>query len=349
MQAKIISNLYYKMKTNRQFILLLVLFLCFYSINSFSQEQEESFKPSGKVYGKVFANFHYQIITEDQESAFAVDRAYFGYKYQLSQEFTVNLKLDIGSPNQNSQYDILKRYAYFKNAELIYTKYNMRLNFGLIDLYQFKVQEKFWGHRYIYKSFQDKHKFGSSADLGAAINYKFNDFISADISVMNGEGYNQLQNDNSYKTGLGVTILPIKDITVRLYGDYTEHEEIQASFVSFLGYKFKKLFRIGAEFNYQMNNKYKANQDLYGFSSYTSINISKRWEVFGRYDKLWSNTLNSESADWNINKDGSAIIGGIQFAPHKNVKIAANYQDWYPYAKNLDNESYFYLNLEFKF
>lgn len=140
------------MKANRHILLTFIAFALFFSNNVFSQEQEETFKPSGKVYGKVFSNFHYQLFSDEQKSAFAVDRAYFGYEYFLSEEFTVNLKLDIGSPNQNSQYDILKRYAYFKNAALIYTKKNLQISFGLIDLYQFKVQEKFWGHRYIYKS-----------------------------------------------------------------------------------------------------------------------------------------------------------------------------------------------------
>ncbi len=323
--------------------------LVFFSNKLWSQEQENEFKPSGHVYGKVYSNFHYQLFMEDGESAFAVDRAYFGYEYFVSEEFTVNLKLDIGSPNQDSQYDILKRYAYFKNAALIYKKDHLKVSFGLIDLMQFKIQENFWGHRYIYKSFMDNHKFGSSADLGASLSYKFNDIVSADFTVMNGEGYDQLQADNNYKSGLGVSIFPIKGLTTRIYVDYTEQSEIQTTWSGFIGYDFKKIAKLGVEYNYQVNNKYKTDHDLHGFSTYASYNVSKKWELFGRYDKLWSNKIDGEEYDWNINKDGSAIIAGIQFKPHKNINIAANYQDWYPYAKNMDNESYFYLNLEYKF
>jgi len=166
---------------------------------------------------------------------------------------------------------------------------------------------------------------------------------------MNGEGYNQLQTDNTYKTGLGVTINPVKGLIARIYADYTEQDEIQSTLATFVGYKFKKLARLGVEYNYQQNNKYKLDYDLYGFSTYATISFLEKWEVFGRYDKLWSNTIEGDPYDWNLNKDGSALIGGIQFQAHKNVKIAANYQDWYPYAQNLDNESYFYLNLEYKF
>ncbi|MEE4197238.1 MAG: hypothetical protein V2I54_06310 [Bacteroidales bacterium] len=328
-------------------LLITVFFLCF-STHLTSQEIK-NFTPSGFFYGTVFSNFHYQLDTRSNESAFEVQRAYLGYTYHLSPNYSVNIKLDIGSPEQESPYDILKRYAYFKNAELIYRYNKLTLNFGLIGLYQFKVQEKFWGHRYIYKSFQDQHKFGNSADLGISATYTFNDYFAADFSVMNGEGYNQLQIDNSYKSALGLTIKPIKKLTIRLYADYIEHEEIQTTWSSFIGYQYKQLAKIGAEYNFQSNSGFRKDRNQNGFSGYASVNISKKLELFGRFDKLWSNTITGEPYNWNITRDGSAIIGGIQYNPIENIKIAANYQDWYPYAKNLANESYFYLNLEYKF
>ena len=59
----------------------------------------------------------------------------------------------------------LERVAYIKNAMLSWKTGNFTLDFGLIGLEQFNVQEKFWGYRYIMKSFQDEYKFGSSADM----------------------------------------------------------------------------------------------------------------------------------------------------------------------------------------
>lgn len=336
------------MKVNKHLFLTFFVIIVLFS-KAFAQDEETIFEPSGHAYAKIYSNFHYQLNFDDQESAFAVERAYFGYEYFISEYFTVNVKLDIGSPNQESPYDILKRYAYFKNAALIYKKEKFSFSFGLIDLYQFKIQEKFWGHRYIYKSFMDEHKFGASADLGANITYKFSEYILADFTVMNGEGYNQLQTDNTYKSGLGITMIPIKNLTARLYVDYTEQDEIQTTWSGFIGYKFKKVAKAGIEYNYQINNKYKKDQNLYGFSSYASWQVFEKWELFARYDKLWSNTIEGDPYEWNINKDGSAVIGGIQYSPHKSINIAANYQDWYPYAQNIENESFFYLNLEYKF
>jgi hypothetical protein len=332
--------------TRKRIILFLGIHLLFFKF-LFSQESE-NFTTSGYFYGTVFSNFHYQLNTAN-ESAFEVQRAYMGYTYRLSSNYSINIKLDIGSPEQISSYDILKRYAYFKNAELIYNHHKLTIHAGLIDLYQFKMQEKFWGHRYLYKSFQDQHKFGSSADIGASVSYIFNKIIKADFSVMNGEGYYQLQTDNNYKSALGISVTPLKNLIIRLYADYIEDDEMQTTWSAFVGYQFKDKTKIGVEYNYQSNSAFRKNHNLNGFSGYTSVNINKNIELFGRFDKLWSNTLSGAPYNWNISSDGSAIIAGIQYSPIKNIKIAANYQDWYPYPKNMENESYFYLNLEYKF
>ena len=73
------------------------------------------------------------------------------------------------------------------------------------------------------------------------------------------------------------------------------------------------------------------------------------FQVFARYDFLVSNTLPEETAPWNLSEDGSAIITGIQYQPVKHIKTSINYQDWYPYAGNLENKSYIYFNVEFSY
>ena len=51
---------------------------------------------------------------------------------------------------------------------------------------------------------------------------------------------------------------------------------------------------------------------------------------------------------WDLEQDGSTITGGVEYSPIRQVKIALNYQDWVPYALNLNNEAYIYLNFEYK-
>jgi hypothetical protein len=83
----------------------------------FAQKDTINFLPgNGKVTGRIFANFYTGIGKGDKTSAFEVRRAYLGYKTQISRDFTAEAKLDIGSPNDLSEYSRIRRYAYFKIA-----------------------------------------------------------------------------------------------------------------------------------------------------------------------------------------------------------------------------------------
>ena len=93
----------------------------------------EDSKDKGKVSAKIFANYHHGILSSDTSSALEIRRAYLGYKYTLSEKFYAEVKLDIGSPNDISDYDRFKRYAYFKNAYLGYKYKKLSMQFGLSD------------------------------------------------------------------------------------------------------------------------------------------------------------------------------------------------------------------------
>lgn len=115
------------------------------------------------------------------------------------------------------------------------------LNAGLISTTQFKLQEDFWGKRYVMKSFQDEYKFGSSADLAFSAAYKFNKVVSADVIVANGEGYKKVQVKDGLQYGAGVTLTPVKGLVVRAYGSYNEAVEDDekgiTNLAAFVGYK----------------------------------------------------------------------------------------------------------------
>lgn len=324
---------------------------CFFSTAFQMNAQQVSdnvFIPHGKPIIKVFSNFHASLSKTVDKSAIEIKRAYLGYEYQLSPEFSVIAKLDIGSPDDKSAYSLIKRYAYFKNAALLYNKGKLSASFGLIDLKQFKLQEKFWEHRYIYKSFMDEHRFGSSADIGGSVAYQFNDYFSADFTIMNGEGYVQLQADNTYKAGFGITFEPQENITARLYYDETAKNIRQSTLASFLGWRFKDLFSIGAEYNIKYNESYLDDHNQAGISTYFTFYLQDKFQIFGRYDRLTSNKPDGVDRPWNLVYDGTAIIGGVQYKPINQVKIALNYQDWYPLAQNGVKEAYIYLNFEYK-
>lgn len=302
-----------------------------------AQQEEKEFVPSGKTNFKVFANFHHGLNDSINQSAFELKRAYLGYKYSFAKEWSSSIMLDVGNPGAGS----LSHTAYFKNAALSYKKNKISANFGLISTVQFKAQENHWNHRYVYKSFQDEHKFGSSADLGFSASYKIANALKVDAIVMNGEGYKNIQSDNKYRTGVGLTATPTKELTIRAYTDFIDGQSRQMSIACFIGYKTEKI-SVGGEYNNQQNHKTITARHLYGGSFYGSFNINKKTEVFARYDQL------SSSNDWNLENDGYSIIGGLQLAPTKGIKIALNYQGWEYTETDAPSEPYIYLNFEYK-
>lgn len=300
-------------------------------------------EPKGKAIVQVFGNFHTGFGAENDDRGFELERSYLGYEYNLGSRLSVKGVMDIGKSSDVGDY---QRIAYIKNAMVSWKTGNLTLNGGLISTTQFNFQEKFWGYRYIMKSFQDEYKFGSSADLGISAAYKFADWISADLIIVNGEGYKKIQNNDGLNYGLGVTLTPLKGFQVRLYGGLNESAEDGkkdiTNMAAFMGYKHEK-FAIGAEYNYMMNASYKEDADQSGYSVFASVNLRKDVSLFARFDDL-----NSKN-DWNEAKDESAAILGAQFKLGKYVKIAPNFRMTMPKADEADDCYSAYINCYFGF
>ncbi|MFO8002039.1 MAG: porin [Marinilabilia sp.] len=310
--------------------------------------ENKDFEPSGSVNGKLFTNFNTTLEGSEDQTAFEVRRAYLGYEYLISPEFSAEIKLDIGSPNDASQYSLLRRFGYFKTAAVFYNPFdNVEIGFGLQDATQFKIQEKFWKRRYIAKSFMDRYKFGPSADIGIKGVWTSGK-VDIDFGFFNGEGYSSLQNDNTFKGAAGVTFRPLKGLTTRIYADLSSKSINQSTSSIFAGYQGKS-FSLGGEYDWHFNREFNNDHNVYGFSLYGDVQIYPRIWLFGRYDQVDSNTLEDESVPWNLANDESAVTAGIEYSPVKAIKIAANYQDHYPAAANAEIRSAFFINVQASF
>jgi hypothetical protein len=330
-------------------ITLLFLFFAFMHLVLRSQEPDSSaFIPHGDPIIQIFGDFFSTISNENNTSSIEIRRSYFGYSYQFKKEFLAAIKLDIGSPEDVSEFARIRRYAYFKNAYLRYQKNKLNVDAGIIDLLHFKMQENYWGHRYIYKSLADEHRFGPTADIGFSLTYSFNRWLDADFSFMNGEGYTDPQLDNTFKGAIGITFKPIPYLVVRSYYDMMVKSTTTSTLALFIGYQPDERITAGAEFNLKINNEFVQGRQRTGYSFYASYTFWKNMQVFARYDIVRSNIMAGQDQPWNLSEDGSAVIGGIEYSLIKNVKVALDYQDWYPYAANMPNQSYIFVNVEVK-
>ena len=295
----------------------------------------------GKAIVQMFGNFHSGFGGNNDDRGFELERSYLGYEYKLNRELSVKGVMDIGKSSDVSDY---QRIAYIKNAMVSWKTGNLTLNGGLISTTQFNFQEKFWGYRYVMKSFQDMYKFGNSADLGLSASYKFADWVSADAIIVNGEGYKKLQKGNGFNYGLGTTLTPVKGFQIRLYGGLNDSGESGKAGVvnmaGFIGYK-NKNFTLGAEYNHMLNAAGKEGNDLFGYSVFGSVNLPKNVALYARFDDLYSKD------EWNISKDEQAAILGAEFRLGKYVKIAPNFRMNMPKTDGADYKYSAYVNCYF--
>ncbi|MBO5252248.1 MAG: porin [Bacteroidaceae bacterium] len=321
----------------RRNVIFAIIMACFCA-SSFAQE---STSPKGKAIIQVFGNFHTGFGKQNDDRGFELDRSYLGYQYDLGKGLQVKGVMDIGQSDDVNDYH---RIAYIKNAQISWKTGKLTLTGGLISTIQFNMQEKFWGYRYIMKSFQDQYKFGSSADLGVSASYKLADWLTADAIVVNGEGYKKIQKNDGLMYGLGATLTPVKGLSMRIYYGLNEGaddtKEDKQNLATFIGYKGEG-FSLGAEYNLYKNDGNVKGNDLYGFSIYGSTKLNKMAEIYARYDNL------SSKDDWNEAKDESAILAGLQFKLGKYVKIAPNFRMNIPKANGADNRYMGYVSCYF--
>lgn len=254
---------------------------------------------------------------------FNLERAYLGYQYKLNDNWKAKVVYDMGRGDDAA----LQRLGYVKNAEIDFSKGRWNVNMGLTSTAQFGVQEKFWGYRYVYKSMMDQYKWGSSADLGVMASCKAADWLSVDLSVMNGEGYKKVQADKQLQYGLGLTLKPVDGLTLRLFADAKTGQDTvsQCDVALFAGYK-TKAFRVGAEYNMQMNHGNVEGRNLSGMSLYGAVRVSEHMEAYARYDRGTS-TANDA---WTDGQDGQMAMAGLHCSVNKLLAVSPNVRLWQP-------------------
>ena len=309
---------------------------------AFSQVIEEKFKPNGRGIIRIFTNYHSTFSNGESSRVFEVQRAYLGYQANLSEKISGRLILDVGDPDFGN-FDMT---AYLKNAFVQYDNGRLLAKIGMIGLHQYRIQERQWGGRYLYKSFMDEHKFGPSADLGAFVGYDFHEKFSADLTIANGDGYKSVESDTTLKYSFGATVIPLGGVVFRTSYDIMGQDALQQTLAFYLGYSTANV-DLGAEYNYQWNHRMVQDNHLQGLSFYGSYQ-AKHFRAFGRYDNLSSPVIEGDEDPWNYEDDGHLFIAGVEFHPVKGLMITPNYQGWYPAdGSSLIHSAY--LSLEIRF
>ena len=80
------------------------------AVSAQEASQTESI-PIGTPIIRIFANVHQGLSSGDQSKAFEARRVYLGYKADLSSNFSTEVKVDIGSPEEIFEGARLRRFV----------------------------------------------------------------------------------------------------------------------------------------------------------------------------------------------------------------------------------------------
>ena len=331
------------MNTKKLSFTILVIF---FSLNIYTQDTNK-----GDIFSTIFWNYNTDLSSESsKKNSFEVKRVYLGYKFKIDDKISAKVTFDIGKNSAGSDYT-----AFLKTAQIDWSlKDNFKLSFGMIGNKQFKYQESIWGYRYLYKTFQDENKFGSSADLGVNGEIKVSKNLKMNLFMLNGEGYKNIQDDDGYMKIGGNLIYEISNgLSLKLYYDSEPgNDEFNVTNVGyFIGYD-KNKTRVGLEYN-KINNAKSYNSpsldnNLSGFSGYISQNFSENSSVFFRYDSLESNIVSGSSEPWNSGEDGKLMIFGYEYVVTKGFKLNLNYRNYNYNDNSINNKSMVFINAEIK-
>ena len=326
-----------------------ILLLLFVKALLFSSAYGQITESYGKPIAEIFTDFHVNFNDTAKHTGFDLNRAYLGYHFMPGGKISGKVIINIGSPGDLAEGSTPRRYAFCREASLIWSDERLTISLGITGTRIFEFQQKFWGKRYVANTYQSINGYGFVADLGFVIDYKFSDIWKADLSVMNGEGYSELQLDDNVRTSLGLTITPLQTVALRFYGDIQKMQGLwQPVLVAFAGFK-NDLITIGAEVSYKSNIDLVEGHHAWGISSTGGINLTDKIEFFARYDYISSVVTGNDILRWNYLKDGSFVIAGMQYTLSPYAKIALNYQGRYPYASENTGTDMIFVNALFKF
>lgn len=314
-----------------------IMFAVAFIVFALSLQAQQNQMPQSKTEPimQIFGNFHTGFGDMSSDIGFDLERAYLGALHHLSDGLTIKGVIDMGRSADVADYH---RIAYIKNAMISWGTGDFTFNGGLIPTTKFSVQEKFWGFRHVMKSFQDLYKFGSSADLGLSASWNPNEWLSADVIVVNGEGYKKIQSNAGFNYGIGATIALLKGLQIRIYGGINQkagtNNQDLLNLAAFMGYKIKNL-ALGAEYNYIQTGLKTSSSAKEGLSAYVSFALSQNVKTFARFDQL-----NTE----NIEQDESTAIVGAEFKIKEKIKLAPNFRIAIPKQSDLQNRYFAYVN-----
>jgi len=291
----------------------------------------------GKIGGVTYFDYSYT----EESSAFNFERQYFGYGGDISDKVSYKILFDVGRTNKKSGEDT-RLVTYLKKAQVNYKSSLGKVNFGLIGMNTYAVQESNWGYRFIEKSTIDKNEFSSTADLGVGFSKSLIDNLNLSLLIVNGEGFKTPQGDKFQKIAFNATYgesnLNKNDgynggLVYTTESTDTDPTTMTSVFGGFAGMG----IRIGGE--YDMQTISGVNKNIISVSA--NYTVRDNIDIFARYDIYDGDTsIDNDGENYLVTGIVLTCDGGISVAP--NVRMITNEDD-------SESSTEYKVNFQFKF
>ena len=314
-----------------------------------------AFRPHGQAIVTLFEHLGATNTADGwTQNGFQMERAYLGYKYMFDPHWTATIIFDAAEAATTGI-----EHVFVKNAFVQYKEHGLTVAAGIIPTSHAWLSEKYWGLRYVARSMFDLYGFGQVADLGFNVKYDFTPWLSADVSMLNGEGFRKIQLDNHYLYALGLDIRPFEHFDIRVYGDILTHDTnavnvsrdnladtavnqvARKNLHFFVGYD-HRYFRIGAEYNMRFAHDFVQGNNATGLSVYAVGKINPKLNLFCRYDRGVSSDNDLLGTVFQYANDGQNVYAGVDFHVNKMVAVSPAIQ--YHITPNNTTSLYAYLS-----
>lgn len=309
-----------------------------------SGQDTAGFKPGGKPEVRIFTGFGTTVSGGESHTRFDLGRAYLGYRYNFTEKLSGRVVYDVADQS-------LAKYKFtglLKFAFLQYQTDRWTISGGMIPLPEYGYAEKKWGYRYIYKPAHDIYGFGGPSDLGISVECDITPWISADVTLVNGEGFKLTEADSTLKGSAGITLIPVKNFSLRGYFDNMGKGGISQQTLEFYAIYETGKAGLSASYHYRRNDGMEGGRDYRGYSVTGMVALNEKIKLIGRYDLTTSVRLENEDDPWNLSDDGQLFLAAIDFSLAPGVSLSPNFRGWKPSDHALPFISNFMISLDLK-
>ena len=280
------------------------------------------------------------------QHGFWIRRIYFGYNTDLGNGWSARVRLEMNSPAFSEG----TMDPYIKNAHL---KKKIgggaSLILGIIEPPSFDKIEKFWGYRFIEKTPPDFFKFASSRDFGVALDGKTKGGLV--YTLMYGNYGSNKGEDNKGKGIYARLGWESKTAYVEANGHFANDNGKDMTYFALFGGLKGGWGRLGLSYFFHDQKPEEGDSQNSGIlSGFAAIKVSKKAEIFARYDHFTDLSFKDIGSYVPIpakHYEARFLMAGFSFRVHKMVKISPNIKYVF-YGGDNAPDGDFYLNLTAK-